>query len=497
MSPSPFDQFDALLESERTRLANEFMEAIRSRMRDFRLTQADIARALGKTKTYVSKLFRADQNMTLKTMVELAGAVGLKIDLHFDRAKPMILIRPASPQDETPRFTTIDLFCGAGGITEGFRQQGFRCLYANDCMPEAIETFSENHPGTWADCQSIENVDPAKIRKELGLEKGELDVLVGGPPCQGFSINAPDRFLSDPRNKLFQHYARFLDEFRPKAFLFENVPGLLSLGNGRVFDQILQIFRGLGYTVTARILCAAHYGVPQERWRLILIGSQGDEIEPPAPTHFANPRANFRGGTSMTFRLDPKDIHRLLPAVTVGDAIGDLPRLEMNEGSEVVGYTSEAHSDFAHQVRNPAHVTYNHFAAKLSKQNMERMKHVPPGGSWRDIPHELLPEGMQRARKSDHTKRYGRLRNDGLAGTVMTKCDPHWGTVFLPDQDRTLTVREAARFQSFPDKYKFLGSRVSQYEQVGNAVPVLLARAIAGKVRERLEALSAPKTMVG
>jgi DNA (cytosine-5)-methyltransferase 1 len=169
----------------------------------------------------------------------------------------------------------------------------------------------------------------------------------------------------------------------------------------------------------------------------------------------------------------------------------------MNEGSETVGYTTEAHSDFARLVRNPAHVTYNHFAAKLSKQNAERMKHVPPGGSWRDIPHDLLPEGMQRARKSDHTKRYGRLRNDGLPGTVMTKCDPHWGTVFLPDQDRTLTVREAARFQSFPDRYKFLGSRVSQYEQVGNAVPVLLAKAIAKRVREHLEEQSAPAMKVG
>src|SRR6185437_271664 len=156
-------------------------------------------------------------------------------------------------------------------------------------------------------------------------------------------------------------------------------------------------------------------------------------------------------------------------------------------GSEIVGYTSEPHSDYARLMRNPLGVTFNHFAAKLAKQNVERMKHVRPGGSWRDIPHHLLPEGMQRARKSDHTKRYGRLRNNGLAGTVMTKCDPHWGTVFLPDQQRSLTVREAARFQSFPDSYRFRGPRVSQYEQVGNAVPVLMARAIALEIRAHLE----------
>jgi len=154
--------------------------------------------------------------------------------------------------------------------------------------------------------------------------------------------------------------------------------------------------------------------------------------------------------------------------------------------AEVVGYTTEAQSIYAQMMRNPDGITFNHFAAKLSRQNIERMAYVKPGGSWRDIPDRLLPKGMQRARKSDHTKRYGRLRNDGLAGTVMTKCDPHWGTVFLPDQERSLTVREAARFQSFPDTYRFLGSRVSQYVQVGNAVPVLMAKAIAEQLRAHL-----------
>lgn len=383
-------------------------------------------------------------------------------------------------------LTTIDLFCGAGGITQGFREAGYACLYGNDCSPEAVDTFSLNHPDAWGDNCDIEDVDPAMVRKRLGLKEGALDVLVGGPPCQGFSINAPGRFLSDPRNKLFKDYLRFLEEFEPKAFLFENVPGLLSLGDGKVFRQILHEFAEHGYHVTTRILFAAHYGVPQERWRLILLGSHKSAIAPPEPTHYATGRANFRSGGTMTFQLTDADKKRLLPAVTVGEAIGDLPRLEMGEGSEIVGYTAEPHSDYARMMRNTEGVTFNHFAAKLAKQNIERMKYVKPGGSWRDIPHRLLPKGMQRARKSDHTKRYGRLRNDGLAGTVMTKCDPHWGTVFLPDQERSLTVREAARFQSFPDTYKFLGPRVSQYEQVGNAVPVLMAKAIALQIRAHL-----------
>lgn len=384
-------------------------------------------------------------------------------------------------------FTTLDLFCGAGGITEGFRRAGFVCLYANDINHWAIETFRANHPTTHADNRPIEQVDAAALRRELNLKRGELDVIVGGPPCQGFSINAPERFLEDPRNSLFKHYIRFLDEFEPKTLLIENVPGMLSLGGGVIFEQILRELRGRGYVVHAKILFAAHYGVPQERWRTIILGSRfSPPPEHPHPTHYAVARANFRGGRTMTFRLMHLHQPVLLPAVTLKEAIGDLPRLKMGEGGEIVAYEKPATSEYARSMRAGEPVTFNHFASTLAPQNVERMKYIKPGGSWRDIPHDLLPKGMQRARKSDHTKRYGRLRNDGLSGTILTKCDPHWGAVFLPDQDRALTVREAARIQSFPDNYKFLGSRVAQYEQVGNAVPVLMAEAIAREMTKAL-----------
>ena len=399
-----------------------------------------------------------------------------------------LVVSEPVPKPYRMPLSTIDLFCGAGGITQGFHQAGYRCLYANDLMPEAVETFRHNHPATLAECKPIEELDAGALRKTLRLEKGTLDVLVGGPPCQGFSINAPSRFLNDPRNSLFRHYARFVDAFSPKTFVFENVPGLLSMADGAIFEKILNVFNALGYHLSAKILFGPHYGIPQERWRLILLGSRYSEIQHPEPTHFAKGRANFRGGGTLTLALNPSDAKRLLPAVTVGEAIRDLPRLNMGEGAEEVGYTGEPASPYALRLRNPDGITFNHFAARLSKQNIERMRHVPAGGSWRDIPHDLLPRGMQQARKSDHTKRYGRLSFDGLSGTVLTKCDPHWGTVFVPDQDRTLSVREAARLQSFPDWYRFLGSRVSQFVQVGNAVPVLMAAAIANAVRTHLEA---------
>ena len=403
-----------------------------------------------------------------------------------NRSMRLIASEPTARPYLSP-LSSIDLFCGAGGITQGFHQAGYHCRYANDYMPEAIETFQHNHPDTFSECKSIEDVSATALRKTLGLQKGELDVLVGGPPCQGFSINAPRRFLNDPRNSMFKHYARFVEEFAPKTFVFENVPGLLSMADGEIFKKILQVFNELDYHLSVKILYGPHYGIPQERWRLILLGSQYSEIAHPAPTHFAKGRANFRGGGTMTIPLNLADSTRLLPAVKVGDAIRDLPKLSMGEGAEEVGYTTDPMSTYSLRLRNPCGVTFNHFAAKLSKQNVERMSHVPPGGSWRDIPHELLPLGMQKARKSDHTKRYGRLDFDGFSGTVLTKCDPHWGTVFLPDQDRTLSVREAARLQSFPDQYRFLGSRVSQYVQVGNAVPVLMAMAIAGAIRRHIE----------
>jgi DNA (cytosine-5)-methyltransferase 1 len=247
------------------------------------------------------------------------------------------------------------------------------------------------------------------------------------------------------------------------------------------------------------VLCAAHYGVPQERWRLFFVGTilKDRPITFPFPTHWAPVRANFTGGRELTWLpafqngqcnghsagLFHDDLKAFIP---VRDAIDDLPPLAVLEGADEMPYQQSPKSAYQCQLRRGSKILYNHAAGALSKQNLERLQHIQPGGSWRDIPHALLPKGMKRARRSDHTRRYGRVDPNGLSGTVLTKCDPHWGSFFHYEQDRAITPREAARIQSFPDKFRFLGSRVSQYVQVGNAVPPLFAETLAKHIRETL-----------
>jgi len=402
-------------------------------------------------------------------------------------------------------FIAADLFSGAGGLSFGFQQAGFHIVLANDINPEYAFTYQANHPDTKFFCESIEDLSASDVLKATDLRKNDIDVLVGGPPCQGFSINAPKRLQEDARNHLFQHYGRLvLEGLRPKVVLMENVPGMLSLERGDFIKAIYDLFQGAGYRMRHMVLCAAHYGIPQERWRLIFIGTllKDVEITFPKPTHYAPVRANFTGGRDLTWlrfirngderpRLEGQlsfPYHKtfrypLRPFLPVRDAIGDLPCLAIRGGSEEMDYNSYPHTPYQRAMRRNSTKLYNHSAGALSKQNLERLRHIPPGGSWRDIPYELLPKGMKLARRSDHTRRYGRIDPDGLSGTILTKCDPHWGSFFHWSQDRALTVREAARIQSFPDTYRFYGSRVSQYEQVGNAVPPLLAKVLADHIK--------------
>jgi len=363
-------------------------------------------------------------------------------------------------------WTVIDLFCGAGGLSEGFRQAGARVLVGNDYDQVAGETFQATHPEAKFLSGPIQNFSVKDFLAAAGLKKGELDCLVGGPPCQGFSVYNHQRGMHDERSSLYREYLRVVDGLAPKWVVLENVTGMTSAGGGAAVDAILEGLAALGYKVEKQILKAEEYGIPQERRRIVFIGNRlGLPIVWPKPTHGPG----------------------LLPFVNVKDAIGDLPPLKNGEVKDSVRYKAATKNAYQMMLRGNAVVVENHSAPKLSKVNLERMLHIPQGGSWRDIPVALLPEGMKRAKRSDHTKRYGRLRWDGLASTILTKCDLHWGAYIHPTQDRSLSVREAARFQSFPDWFVFKGSRTEQYVQVGNAVPPLLGKTIAEAIKSAAE----------
>lgn len=416
----------------------------------------------------------------------------------FDSPMPM----PITQQIESKRYAgsshvAADLFCGAGGLSFGFQAAGFQIAFANDINEEYANTYRLNHEGTAFFRESIEELTVASVFKKTGLRRAEIDILIGGPPCQGFSINAPKRSLEDGRNHLFREYGRLvLEGLRPKVIVMENVPGMVSLDGGRFIDEIYALFQHAGYRMRHMILCAAHYGIPQERWRLFFIGTnlKSAEITFPEPGYYAPVRANFTGGRDLTWLPSIQNGvkrpnlfgRRLKPFVTVRDAIGDLPTLGVDAGSEEMEYSGHPVSSYQRLMRSGSMALCNHVAGALSKQNLERLKHIGPGGSWRDIPYDLLPKGMKLARRSDHTRRYGRIDPNGLSGTILTKCDPHWGSFFHYEQDRALTVREAARIQSFPDTYRFYGSRVTQYEQVGNAVPPLLAKTLAEHIKRTI-----------
>ena len=355
-------------------------------------------------------------------------------------------------------LTAIDLFCGAGGLSEGFRQAGFHVLAGQDFDDQAGATFAATHPEAKFIGGPIQDVTPQQLLKAAGKKRGEIDVIVGGPPCQGYSVYNHQRGANDPRAGLFREYLRIVKGIQPRWLVMENVTGITSIAGGGVVREIFEGMKSLGYRVEMKVLRAEEFGVPQERRRVFFIATRTDApILFPEPTHGEG----------------------LLPFVTVWDAISDLPKLENGDKAAPRAYAKKPQNAYQALLRGACTVVQNHSASRLSRINEERMRHIPPGGSWRDIPFDLLPAGMKQAKRSDHTKRYGRPRKTDLACTILTKCDVHWGAYIHPVQDRSLTVREAARLQSFPDFFTFHGSSTEQYVQVGNAVPPLLGRCVA------------------
>jgi DNA (cytosine-5)-methyltransferase 1 len=359
--------------------------------------------------------------------------------------------------------TVIDLFCGAGGLSEGFQQAGFEVRVGQDIDSVAGLTFADAHPKATFIAGPVQDVSVQQLLQASGLPRGELDVLVGGPPCQGYSVYNHQRGIHDPRAGLFREYLRIVEGLQPKWLVMENVSGITSIAGGRVVREIEDGMRLLGYRVEMRLLRAEEFGVPQERRRMFFVATRTSKrIYFPEPTH------GFAPGQC--------------PIVTVWDAISDLPHLVNGEQKDEHSYRTEPVNSYQACLRDGASKVVNHSAPKLAAVNVERMSHIPPGGSWRDIPVHLLPKGMKRAKRSDHTKRYGRPRKSQLSCTILTKCDLHWGAYIHPDQERSFSVREAARLQGFPDRFHFRGSRTEQFVQVGNAVPPPLGKAVADAV---------------
>jgi DNA (cytosine-5)-methyltransferase 1 len=378
--------------------------------------------------------------------------------------------------------TAIDLFCGAGGASLGLMRSGWDVRLATDVDLTCAMTHRAN-----LDCEfltaDLRTVDSDKVMAAAGVSLGQLDLLFAGPPCQGFSIIG-SRVVWDERNNLFKEVLRLASEMQPRCVVIENVPGLATLARGSYLHAILEGLSSAGYEAACAELLAAQYGAPQMRWRLIIIAWRHG-LGIPAGYGFPSPSAGMaKIGDLLPNCTIPS--WQLEGFVTTAEAIRDLPPVAA--GEEMMHYLGPPVTPYQKAMRAGLNGELsNHYAARLSAINLARLAHIKPGQDWRDLPHELLPSGMQRALRKDHTRRYRRMTWNGVPRAVITRFrDPKSGEYTHPEQDRTITIREAARLQGFPDSFVFHGDRTSQYEQVGNAVPAQLSEAIASEIRHCL-----------
>lgn len=347
--------------------------------------------------------------------------------------------------------TVLDLFSGAGGLSLGFADAGFRVVGGIDNFAPAIETFEENLGGTWAMQRDLRDPDFADVREHLG--NTDIDVVVGGPSCQGFSTSgglsrASGRDKHDPRNRLFLNYIDLVDELRPSWIVFENVPGLLLYNQGRMALEIVQAFREICYSVVPMILLAADFGVPQLRRRLVFVGNRtGSDIPFPAPTHGnAELWRNFALPFAHLSRIGHGGSEEVLPHVGFANACSDLPPVA--EGEEIDGtrYPAKATTLYQREMRKRSRLVRQHAAADLAALDRLAACTLKPGQNWRDLPPDKLPDRFRKIRRYDATTILRRLTADGPAYTITTKFNEGTtGAYIHPDQARTITLREAAR----------------------------------------------------
>ena len=386
---------------------------------------------------------------------------------------------------ESKKFTSIDLFAGVGGLSLGLQNAGFETLFANEFDKEIGLSFQKNFPSTNVLIEDIRNIDLKNLSSQFSVKK-DVDLIVGGPPCQGFSMANRKRIENDERNLLFLEFVRFVKFFQPKCFLIENVLGMksenISQGSNewRVLDSMQSYFNDLGYTISFKMFKSEEHGVPQIRRRVIVIGTRltnkkellvSGEIGKLKKRHYSKEELNRKKVNSNQFDIfNETETSNLLNPVTVWDAISDLPSLSSGENSTT--YSSKPKNDFQKIMRMNSKEVYNHFTTPHNLDVIERIKLIKPGDNFESLPDELKT-------KSHHSGAWGRLEKDSLSPTITTRFDtPSTGRVIHPVDNRTLTVREAARIQSFPDSFQFFGTRTSQGKQVGNSVPPLVGQSI-------------------
>lgn len=345
------------------------------------------------------------------------------------------------------KYNAIDLFCGCGGLSYGFEKAGFNILLGIDNDAKALETFELNHDNAKSICGDITEIYYEEHIKPL-IGNKTIDIIIGGPPCQGMSLSGPRKF-DDPRNKLYLSYIRLVDEIRPKMFVIENVPGLVGLFGGQIKDSIIEKFEKMGYSIQYKILCASDYGVPQSRRRVVFVGSRIGDYEYPKVQE---------------------------QQVTCEMALSDLPPLVDELGEEDMKYASKPKNDYQRLMRERSKNVRNHVAASHSDKVKKIISLVPDGGNYKDLPEEYIHS------RNFHVA-WTRFASDKPAPTIDTGHRHH----FHYKYNRVPTVRECARLQSFPDDFIFLGNKTQQFRQVGNAVPPIMAQRIADQVMDALE----------
>lgn len=401
------------------------------------------------------------------------------------------------------KFALIDLFAAPGGLSLGFEMAGFRSLAAVDVDSRGMKTYSYNFPDSEAITGDIRELDTRELMKRIRISRGDVDVVVGGPPCQGFSTigrvkiaslvrkgvwnlkNSHPRFIDDPRNILYREFVRIVRDLEPAVFVMENVPGITSYRDGEIVRQISEDFKEIGYRTEARVLNAVLMGVPQIRKRMFFIGTclKDSPILWPQPTH----REPANTSISPDHIMKPR--YKLKPPCTVWEAIGDLPNPVTGKSrlsDARLEYDMEPFADYQRWVREGSSAVHNHIARQHSKRDVKVFSLLKEGGRWRDLPPEIRK--LYGYRDDIFHDKMKKLKKDSPSWIVAAHLWRDGYMYIHPEQPRSITVREAARLQSFPDRFIFQGSRTDQFRQVGNAVPPLLAKAVAAVVMEILKA---------